>query len=60
MKSSIKEIRSLVEEGKKKEAVKKLPDTYKAIDKAAKKGVIKKKNASRKKSRLTKLVNKLD
>ncbi len=58
MKTAIKEIRSLVDEGKEKEAEEKLPETYKAIDKAAKKGIIKKKNASRKKSRLTKLINK--
>lgn len=58
MKESIKEIRALVEDGSLEEAEEKLPTTYKAIDKAAKKGVIKKKNASRKKSRLTKLINK--
>jgi len=57
MKESMKEIRDLVEEGKLKKAEEKLPETYKAIDKAARKGVIKKKNADRKKSRLTKLVN---
>ncbi len=34
-----------------------LPATIKAIDKAAKKGIIKKNTASRKKSRLTKKVN---
>ncbi|MGM0439030.1 MAG: 30S ribosomal protein S20 [Patescibacteria group bacterium] len=58
MKEAIKEIRTLVDEGEVKDAKEKLSDTYKAIDKAAKKGVIKKKNASRKKSRLTKLINK--
>ena len=58
MKESIKEIRGLVDEGKAEEAEKNLSETYKAIDKAAKKGIIKKKNASRKKSRLTKLINK--
>ncbi|OGI64169.1 30S ribosomal protein S20 [Candidatus Nomurabacteria bacterium RIFCSPLOWO2_01_FULL_41_21] len=40
----------------KKEAEKMLPVVYATIDKAAKKGVIKKNNASRKKSRLTKLI----
>ena len=33
----------------------KLPETYQAIDKALKRGVIKKNNASRKKSRLAKI-----
>ncbi len=58
MKEKIKEIRDLVKDGKIEKAEEKLSGTYKAIDKAAKKGVIKKKNASRKKSRLTKLINK--
>lgn len=53
----IKNIRKLVLENKKKEAEKLLPRAYKAIDKAAKTGVIKKNTAARKKSRLTKLVN---
>ncbi len=57
MKEAIKDLRSLVEEGKIKEAEKNLPETYKAIDKAAKKGIIKKKNADRKKSRLSALIN---
>ena len=39
-----------------KEALKMLPKAYSIIDKAAKKGIIKKNNASRKKSRLSKLV----
>jgi len=57
-KDIIKTIRKLVLENKKEEAKKLLPKAYKAIDKAAKTGVIKKNTASRKKSRLTKLVNK--
>jgi small subunit ribosomal protein S20 len=40
----------------KKEAEKMLSGAYKIVDKAAKKGVIKKNNASRKKSRLARLV----
>jgi small subunit ribosomal protein S20 len=40
----------------KKEAEKILSSAYKTIDKAAKRGVIKKNNASRKKSRLAKLL----
>ena len=57
MKEAIKEVKALVDDGNLEEAEEILPETYKAIDKAAKKGVIKKKNASRKKSRLTKLIN---
>ena len=37
---------------------KELANAYKAIDKAAKRGTIKKQTAARKKSRLAKLVNK--
>ena len=40
----------------KKEAGKMLSQAYQVIDKAAKKGVIKKNNAARKKSRLAKLI----
>ena len=58
IKNLIKEIRSLVSEEKIEEAKKLLPPVYKILDKAAKVGVIKKNTASRKKSRLTKLVNK--
>jgi len=42
---------------KKEEAIKLLPSAYKSIDKACKTGVIKKNNAARKKSRITKLIN---
>ena len=59
-KDIIKNIRNLTLENKKKEAEKLLPKAYKALDKAAKTGVIKKNTADRKKSRLTKLVNKID
>ena len=56
MKDTIKEITNLVTAGGKKEAEAKLPEAYKAIDKAAKRGIIKKNNASRKKSRLSKMI----
>lgn len=49
---TVKEYRTLATAGKKDEAAKLLPKVYKAIDKAAKGGVIKKNTASRKKSRL--------
>jgi small subunit ribosomal protein S20 len=57
MKEVVKEIKDLVSGNKKKEAKKILPKAYKAIDKAAKKNIIKENTASRKKSRLTKAVN---
>ena len=58
IKDLIKEVRNLVSQKKMEEAKKLLPQLYKALDKAAKTGVIKKNTASRKKSRVTKLVNK--
>lgn len=60
MKALIKEFQILVKKGDKKKAEEALPDIYKAIDKAAKKKILKKGNASRKKSRLTKSLNKID
>jgi len=48
------EIRKLVAAGKTKEAEALLPKAYKAFDKAAKRGVIKKNTAARLKSRLAK------
>lgn len=59
MKSTVKEFRTLVAEKKKNEAEKLLSAAYKALDKAAKRGVIKKNTASRKKSRLAKALKKI-
>ena len=56
MKKAVKEVRDLVKTKQTSEAEAKLPAAYKAIDKAAKRGVIKDNTAARKKSRLTKLV----
>jgi len=56
MKDTIKEITNLVLAGGKKEAEEKLSVAYKAIDKASKRGIIKKNNASRKKSRLSRMI----
>jgi small subunit ribosomal protein S20 len=53
-KSNLKQI-----EAKDKKVVESIPNTIKAIDKAAKKGIIKKNTASRKKSKLMKKVNSL-
>jgi small subunit ribosomal protein S20 len=52
MKESMKALRKLSEAGNHAAAEKALPGVYKAIDKAAKRGVIKKNTAARKKSRL--------
>ncbi|MBU4057697.1 30S ribosomal protein S20, partial [Patescibacteria group bacterium] len=51
MKSVVKEYKKLITEKKMKEAGALLPKVYKEIDKTAKRGVIKKNAASRKKSR---------
>ena len=58
MREAIKEINKLVVTKKTEEALAKLSLAYKAIDKAAKRGVIKPNNAARQKSRLALLVNK--
>jgi len=58
LKTTIKKIKKLNTENKKEEALKLLPQAYKVIDKAVKTGLIKKNNAARKKSRLTKLISK--
>lgn len=58
MNEIVKEIRTLVAAGKTKEAEAKLPEAYKAIDKAAKRGVIKTNTAARKKSRLVASIKK--
>jgi len=56
MKGEIKDFLRLIVAKKIEEAEKLLPTVYKVIDKAAKRGVIKKNTASRKKSRLTKKI----
>ncbi|MEK7664592.1 MAG: 30S ribosomal protein S20 [Patescibacteria group bacterium] len=58
IKNLVKEVRSLILVKKTEQAKNMLPKLYKAFDKAAKKGVIKKNTASRKKSRLTRLLAK--
>jgi len=58
IKKLLKEIRKLVAEKKVKEAKPLLPQIYKLLDKAAKTGLIKKNTVARKKSRITRLVNK--
>lgn len=57
-KSIEKQIKKIIAGGNAKETKKLLPQLYKALDKAAKTNVIKKNTASRKKSRITKIINK--
>ncbi len=58
IKRLLKEVKVLNKQGKQKQIQEHLPQIYKALDKAAKVGLIKKNTASRKKSRITKLLNK--
>jgi small subunit ribosomal protein S20 len=57
VKSIVKDVRLSVDESPKEDALKKLDMAKSNIDRAAQKGVIHKKTASRKISRLSKLVN---
>lgn len=52
MNDIVKKLRKMVEAGQTEDAQKMLPEAYKAIDKAAKRGVIKANTAARKKSRI--------
>ena len=56
MKDAFKGILKLVNEKKAKAAVEILPNVYQAIDKAAKKGVIKTNTAARMKSRISRRI----
>lgn len=58
MKTAVKQVDDFVAKGDAKAATDVLPTAYKAIDKAAKRGVIKKNTAARKKSRLAQAVAK--
>jgi len=58
MKDLIKKARNLISEKKTEDARKLLPEIYKILDKSAKKNVIKKNTASRKKSRITRMIEK--
>ena len=57
--SSIKSLKKLIATGKKKEALAMMREVQSALDKAVKGNTLKKNTASRKKSRLSKLVKKL-
>ena len=56
MKETIKKFLKLIETKKVEDAEKMVPELYKAIDKAVKRGVIKKNTGARKKSRLVKKI----
>lgn len=56
--SAVKEVKKLAAAGDTKAAQAKLSEAYKALDKAAKMGTIKKGNASRQKSRLSATIKK--
>lgn len=60
MKNSIKKLEKEIKNGNKEESKKTLDVTLKNIDKALNAGLIKKNNAARKKSRLTKSVNNME
>ncbi|OGI25032.1 MAG: 30S ribosomal protein S20 [Candidatus Moranbacteria bacterium RBG_13_45_13] len=57
-KETMKKMRELVKAGKVEDAKKMLPTVQKVLDKAAKVGVVRKRAAARKKSRLVKLIKK--
>jgi small subunit ribosomal protein S20 len=56
--SAITTVRNLIQQGDLDAAQESLVDAYKALDKAAQKGVIHHKNAARRKSRIIKNLNK--
>lgn len=59
LKIAVKEVKKLITAGKKSEAAEAIKKAMSALDKAVKKGVIKKNTSSRKKSRLAKAIAKL-
>jgi len=60
IKSLFKEVKSLVSQRKIEGAKKLLPKVYELLDKAAKTGLIKKNTASRKKSRMARLISRIE
>ena len=57
MKTMMRKVADAVKAGKKDDATKLLPETFKAIDMAAKKNILHEKNAARKKALMSKLVS---
>lgn len=60
LKTSIKEMEKIVKKGDVKEAKDKLTSVYKVIDIAAKKNIIQKNTASRRKSKLARMINSME
>jgi small subunit ribosomal protein S20 len=58
LKDLLKEVNSLISQKKIEDAKKILPQVYKALDKSAKTGIVKRGRADRKKSRISKAINK--
>lgn len=58
VKKSVKEVRKFIKEGDKTKAAELMRNAMSALDKAAKKGVVHKNNAARRKSRLAKALAK--
>ena len=58
-KAAVKEVKRLIAEGKKSDAMEAMKKAMSAMDKAVKKGVVKKNTSSRKKSRLAKAIAKI-
>ena len=60
VRTALKKYRALIDAKDKEQAQATLPSVYKKLDMAVTKGVMHKNNASRKKSRLTQALNKLN
>lgn len=60
IKKLVKEVKAFVAQKKNKEASELLPKVYQILDKAAKVGIIKKNHASRHKSRIAKMIEKIN
>jgi small subunit ribosomal protein S20 len=56
LKTSVKTVKDFIGEKNQAKAIEMLKTAYQALDKAAKRGIIKKGNANRKKSRLAKAI----
>lgn len=57
IKNLLKEVMSLISQNRSEEAKTLLPQIYKALDKAAKTGLMKENTVARKKSTITRLIN---
>ncbi len=60
IKKAIKEIKKLIQQKEIEKAKAALPEFYKILDKAAKAGVLKENSAARKKSKIARVISKLE